>query len=90
MNRVSVLIANFLNRTTCIVTNFPYPEDDDTGSVGRSLPGMDMKLVDDEGKDITDYDTRGELCVRGPTVIGGYLDKVSVQSVKPHPGSKAS
>lgn len=60
------------------MTNFPYPEKDDTGSVGRSLPGMDMKLIDDEGKDITDYDVRGELCVRGPTVIGGYLDKVSV------------
>lgn len=57
------------------MTNFPYPEDDDTGSVGRSLPGMDMKLIDEEGKDITDYDVRGELCVRGPTVIGGYLDK---------------
>ena len=57
------------------MTNFPYPEDDDTGGVGRSLPGMDMKLIDDEGNDITDFDLRGELCVRGPTVIGGYLDE---------------
>lgn len=64
-----------MTETTCIVTNFPYPEDDDTGSVGRPLPGIDMKLVDNEGKDITDYDVRGELCVRGPTVIRGYLDE---------------
>ena len=34
-----------------------------------------MKLVDDNGNDITDYDIRGELCVRGPTIIGGYLDE---------------
>lgn len=64
-----------MTETTCIVTNFPYPEDDDTGSVGRAVPGIDMKLVDDDNKDITDFDVRGELCVRGPTIIGGYLDK---------------
>jgi long-subunit acyl-CoA synthetase (AMP-forming) len=31
-------------------------------------------LIDDNGNDITDYDVRGELCVRGPTVIREYLN----------------
>ena len=38
------------------------------------LPGVDAKLVDDDGKDISGYDVRGELCVRGPIVIGGYFE----------------
>lgn len=29
-------------------------------------------LVDDDNKDITAYDTRGEVCVRGNTIIKGY------------------
>lgn len=63
-----------MTETTCIASNFPYPAADDTGAVGRFLPGLDVKLVDDDGKDITAADVRGELCVRGPTVIYGYLD----------------
>jgi acyl-CoA synthetase (AMP-forming)/AMP-acid ligase II len=49
-----------------------YPEYDPTGSVGRFLPNLDAKLVDDDGKDITDYDVVGELCVRGPVIVKGY------------------
>jgi 4-coumarate--CoA ligase len=52
-----------------------YPEDDRTGSVGRFLPGLDVKLVDDGGNDVTDYDVHTELCIRGPTVIQGHLDE---------------
>jgi acyl-CoA synthetase (AMP-forming)/AMP-acid ligase II len=30
--------------------------------------------VDDDGKDISGYDVRGEMCLRGPTIVVGYLD----------------
>ena len=51
-----------------------YPEYDSTGSVGRMVPTLDAKLIDDDGNDISDYDVRGELCVRGPTIINGYFE----------------
>lgn len=63
-----------MTETSCLASLFYYPENDDTGSVGRFVPNIDVKLVDDEGREITAYDVRGELCVRGPGVIRGYLD----------------
>lgn len=61
-----------MTETTCLGLRLRYPEYDTTGSVGYPLPNLDTKLVDDAGKDITDFDVRGELCVRGPTVFRGY------------------
>lgn len=63
-----------MTEMTSIGSMFHHPEDDESGSVGNLLPGMDAKLIDGDGKDITTYDTRGELCVRGPVVVAGYLD----------------
>ncbi|KAK6387197.1 hypothetical protein LTS17_000463 [Exophiala oligosperma] len=63
-----------MTETSCIATKFYYPERDDTGSVGRPMPNLDLKLIDDDGKDITAYDTPGELCIRGPTIIKSYFD----------------
>ncbi|KAL2065067.1 hypothetical protein VTL71DRAFT_4207 [Oculimacula yallundae] len=63
-----------MTETSCVASMFHYPEDDKTGSVGRMLPMLDSKIVDDDGKDITGYDVRGELCVRGPIVIAGYFE----------------
>jgi 4-coumarate--CoA ligase len=63
-----------MTETTCIATMTPWPEHDYTGSTGRPVANIDMKLVDDKGKDITAYNVRGEICVRGPTVIPGYFD----------------
>ncbi|KAK3049722.1 hypothetical protein LTS18_012697 [Coniosporium uncinatum] len=51
-----------------------YPEHDPTGSVGRPIPELDVKLVDEEGRDITGYGVRGEICLRGPTIIRGYFE----------------
>ena len=63
-----------MTETSCIATRLRFPLYDTTGSVGIPLPNLDTKLVDDEGKDITGFDVRGELCVRGPTVIRGYFE----------------
>ena len=66
-----------MSETSCIASYFYYPESDNTGSVGRFMPNIDVKLVDsesDDGVEVGPYDVRGELCVRGPTVIKGYLD----------------
>lgn len=62
-----------MTETSCFASLFHYPEDDDTGSVGRFLPNLDVKLLDDEGNDISAHGVRGELAVRGPTVIRGYM-----------------
>ncbi|KAJ5139446.1 hypothetical protein N7448_002854 [Penicillium atrosanguineum] len=61
-----------MTETSCIATMFPFQEHDDTGSVGRLIPNLEAKLVDDDGKNISAYNVRGELCVRGPTVTPGY------------------
>ncbi len=41
------------------------------GSVGRPLPGLDIRLVDETGSDVDEGDP-GEVWVRGPSVFHGY------------------
>ena len=46
------------------------------GSSGVLLPNMKAKIMDPvSGKEITKYDTPGELWVSGPNVTLGYLKK---------------
>jgi long-chain acyl-CoA synthetase len=41
------------------------------GSVGRPLPGMAIRLVDESGEDAL-FDDPGEIWVRGPNIFHGY------------------
>lgn len=45
------------------------------GAVGMPLPYVQVKLVSDEGDEITDADTPGELYVKGATVFEQYWHK---------------
>jgi long-chain acyl-CoA synthetase len=51
---------------TTLVGGVPKP-----GSVGRPLPGLDIRIVDESGADVEENDP-GELWVRGPNVFRGY------------------
>ncbi|WP_036517590.1 class I adenylate-forming enzyme family protein [Nocardioides sp. J54] len=44
------------------------------GSVGAALPGIDVRLVDDEGRPLegTEADDAGEIQVRGANLFSGY------------------
>ncbi|MFF8292417.1 acyl-CoA synthetase [Streptomyces sp. NPDC016309] len=48
-----------------------------TGSVGVPLPGVDLRLVEEDGTEITAYDgeTVGEIQVRGPNLFTEYLNR---------------
>ncbi|KAH8699235.1 hypothetical protein BGW36DRAFT_293241 [Talaromyces proteolyticus] len=69
-----------MTETSCIATMFPHDERDDSGSIGRIIPNVELKLVDDEGHDISAYGVRGEICVRGPTVTPGYFGNPKANS----------
>ncbi|KAF7554173.1 hypothetical protein G7Z17_g3113 [Cylindrodendrum hubeiense] len=47
------------------------------GSSGCLLPGLRAKLIDMSGKEVSGYETPGELLVQGPTVVLGYLNNMN-------------
>lgn len=46
--------------------------DTPSGSVGRLIRNMEVKLVDEDGKEVSKPHTPGEIYVRGPMVALGY------------------
>jgi acyl-CoA synthetase (AMP-forming)/AMP-acid ligase II len=57
-----------------VVVCFQHPDDVMFGSCGHLLSGYEARLVDDRGNDVDDYNVAGELLVRTPTMMMGYLD----------------
>ncbi|TKR62633.1 hypothetical protein L596_026562 [Steinernema carpocapsae] len=56
-------------------SHFPcYGKDPKFGSSGKLAPNMEMKIVDPAGKDL-DINEKGEICVRGGTIMLGYLNR---------------
>jgi ribosome assembly protein SQT1 len=43
------------------------------GSSGSLIPSIEARIVDMNGKEVTEYDTPGEMWVKGPAVTLGYL-----------------
>ena len=45
------------------------------GTIGRAIPGCEMKLVDADGNDVPPGDGVGEIAIRGDNVMKGYWGK---------------
>ncbi|KAF2163622.1 hypothetical protein M409DRAFT_68512 [Zasmidium cellare ATCC 36951] len=62
-----------LSETTGAVTLSQSYETSEVGTVGTILPGLEVRLLDEDHRDVRDGQA-GELLVRGPTVTQGYFN----------------
>ncbi|KAL2221098.1 4-coumarate-CoA ligase [Thermoascus aurantiacus ATCC 26904] len=62
-----------LTETTAVISH-TSPRDVWYGSCGSLLPGYEARLIAPDGSEIQEYDKPGELVVRSPTIVLGYLN----------------
>ena len=56
------------------------------GSIGLPIPGVQLRLVDEDGGVVTEPGTPGEIEVRGPNVMKGYLGDAEATAGAMHDG----
>ncbi|RFU76192.1 acetyl- synthetase [Trichoderma arundinaceum] len=68
------LIQGYGLTETSVVVSMQNRADIMFGSCGHILPGYEGRLISRDGEEVTELDTPGELLLRSPTVMLGYLD----------------
>jgi long-chain acyl-CoA synthetase len=61
-----------LSETSPSVSCNPTTSTQFTGTVGVPLPSTFMKLLDEEGLEVTEIGQPGEIAIKGPQVMAGY------------------
>lgn len=57
------------------------PGDVRPGSTGKAVDGYQLRILDDDGREITESDTPGALWVRGQSVTTGYWQRPDINAV---------
>jgi long-chain acyl-CoA synthetase len=60
-----------LTETAPVLTSTLMSEVAKPGSIGRPVPGVELRLVDESGRPVEEGDP-GEICVRGANLFSGY------------------
>ncbi|UOY01378.1 long-chain-fatty-acid--CoA ligase [Blastococcus sp. PRF04-17] len=70
-----VILEGYGLSETSPVASFNHPHAErKPGSIGTPIAGVEMRLVDDDGKDVTPGEV-GEIAIRGENVMRGYWGK---------------
>jgi len=60
---------------TSPVASFNHPQKENKpGSIGTPIEGVEMKLIDDDGKEVDDGEI-GEIAIRGHNIMKGYYNR---------------
>ena len=63
-----------LTEAAPVLTENPLLGPRKVGSVGKPLPGIELKVLDEEGREVTDGAV-GEIIARGSNIMLGYLNR---------------
>ena len=64
-----------LSETSPSASCNPVTAKEFTGTIGVPLPNTYMKLLDDEGHEVTTLGQPGEIAIKGPQVMAGYWQR---------------
>ena len=64
-----------LSETSPSASCNPTTSTEFTGTIGVPLPGTFMKLLDDDGHEVTELGQPGEIAIKGPQVMAGYWQR---------------
>ncbi|RQO82767.1 long-chain-fatty-acid--CoA ligase [Acidovorax sp. FJL06] len=64
-----------LSETSPSASCNPVTATEYTGTIGVPIPGTYMKLLDDEGREVTTLGEPGEIAIKGPQVMAGYWQR---------------
>ncbi|WP_026432215.1 long-chain-fatty-acid--CoA ligase [Paracidovorax oryzae] len=64
-----------LSETSPSASCNPVTTKEYTGTIGVPIPSTRMKLIDDEGRTVTEPGRAGEIVIHGPQVMAGYWQR---------------
>jgi long-chain acyl-CoA synthetase len=62
-----------LTEGTCVISTMPFDLPPKRGTCGIPIPGTQIRIVDEDGKEVPTGEA-GELLLKGPQIMKGYLN----------------
>ncbi len=74
LTKTKIVEGYGLTESSPVVCCNPIDGTDKPGTIGLPLPDTDIRIVDDNNKELN-FGEAGEICVKGPQVMKGYWNK---------------
>ena len=84
---VTILEGYGLSETSPLVSLARYGEEPRVGSIGVPIPGVEMKLINDDWSEVPESpDAVGEIAIKGHNIMKGYYNRPEATAEAIHDG----